>query len=139
MREFNLSGKGRVEFTGFDMQSPTMTAQNIRDFVTQLDYPDAVAEVDRAIRRSSCSGLHGLGRLKSSGAGLAWKEVIEDLEAPREMYLSNGVEPDEIDWGIQNAQVARESMQMQTSQVTRDNSMAKNLEWIANQSPAAKI
>jgi erythromycin esterase len=24
MREFNASGKGRVEFTGFDMQTPTV-------------------------------------------------------------------------------------------------------------------
>ena len=70
---------------------------------------------------------------------MAWKEVIEDLESSRGLYLSNGVEAHEIDWVIQNAQVARESMQMQSSQVTRDNSMARNLEWIANQSPDAKI
>jgi erythromycin esterase len=139
MREFNQSGKGHIEFTGFDMQTPTMAAQNVRDFVMVNDYPDAVSEVDRAIRLSSGSGVNGLGRVNYSAAALAWKEVIEDLETSCDMYLSNGVEQHEIDWVIQNAQVAREAMQMQSSQVSRDNSMARNLEWIANQSAAAKI
>src|SRR5262249_28819066 len=139
MREFNQSGRGHVEFTGFDMQTSTVAAQNVRYFVTANDDQDAVAEVDRAIRLSSGSGVNGLGRVNYSAAALAWKEVIEDLESSRAMYLSNGVEPHEIDWVIQNAQVARESMQMQSSQVSRDNSMARNLEWIVNQSPTAKI
>src|SRR5438874_3666950 len=30
MREFNKSGKGRVEFTGFDMQTPTVALENVR-------------------------------------------------------------------------------------------------------------
>ncbi len=33
MREFNQSGKGRVQFTGFDMQTPTVAAGIVRDFV----------------------------------------------------------------------------------------------------------
>jgi erythromycin esterase len=32
MREFNKSGKGRVEFTGFDMQTPTVAQQIVSDF-----------------------------------------------------------------------------------------------------------
>ncbi|HMD71999.1 MAG TPA: erythromycin esterase family protein [Bryobacteraceae bacterium] len=39
MREFNKSGKGRVEFTGFDMQTPNLANQIVRDFVAQAD-PD---------------------------------------------------------------------------------------------------
>jgi erythromycin esterase len=37
MREFNKSGKGHVEFTGFDMQTPTVAVQIVRDFVHKLD------------------------------------------------------------------------------------------------------
>ena len=32
MREFNRSGRGRVEFTGFDMQTPTVAAEIVRGF-----------------------------------------------------------------------------------------------------------
>jgi len=34
MRAFNQSGKGRVQFTGFDMQTPTVAASIVRDFTT---------------------------------------------------------------------------------------------------------
>src|SRR4051812_9911943 len=37
MREFNQSGKGRVQFTGFDMQTPDVAAAIVRDFVTKND------------------------------------------------------------------------------------------------------
>ena len=37
MREFNKSGKGRVQFTGFDMQTPDAAAAIVRDFVTKND------------------------------------------------------------------------------------------------------
>lgn len=33
MRAFNLSGKGRVQFTGFDMQTPDVAAQIAQDFI----------------------------------------------------------------------------------------------------------
>jgi erythromycin esterase-like protein len=37
MRQFNASGKGRIEFTGFDMQTPTVAMQNVRDFLATAD------------------------------------------------------------------------------------------------------
>src|SRR5579872_5188860 len=37
MREFNRSGKGRIEFTGFDMQTPTVAMDIVRTFVTAHD------------------------------------------------------------------------------------------------------
>src|SRR5205807_2884037 len=45
MREFNRSGKGRVEFTGFDMQTPTVANEIVRDFVEKADpeYADTLA------------------------------------------------------------------------------------------------
>jgi erythromycin esterase len=39
MREFNASGKGRVMFTGFDMQTPTVAAQIVEDFVAKTEPP----------------------------------------------------------------------------------------------------
>jgi erythromycin esterase-like protein len=45
MREFNQSGKGRVEFTGFDMQTPDVANEIVRDFVAKADpeYAPALA------------------------------------------------------------------------------------------------
>lgn len=37
MRGFNQSGKGRIEFTGFDMQYPGLSAEAVRHFVQQYD------------------------------------------------------------------------------------------------------
>src|SRR5205085_9395469 len=47
MREFNKSGKGRVEFTGFDMQTPNVAAQIASEFVAKAD-PEYAAEFERA-------------------------------------------------------------------------------------------
>lgn len=37
MREFNKSGKGRVQFTGFDMQTPNVAMEIVNDFVAKYD------------------------------------------------------------------------------------------------------
>jgi erythromycin esterase-like protein len=37
MREFNQSGKGHIEFTGFDMQYATLSVEAVRHFVEQYD------------------------------------------------------------------------------------------------------
>jgi erythromycin esterase-like protein len=47
MREFNKSGKGRVEFTGFDMQTPNVAARLVRDFVAKAD-PDYAPGFEQA-------------------------------------------------------------------------------------------
>src|SRR5215813_14252637 len=39
MRAFNQSGKGRVEFTGFDMQTPAVAQDIARRFVSRYDAP----------------------------------------------------------------------------------------------------
>jgi erythromycin esterase-like protein len=43
MREFNKSGKGRVEFTGFDMQTPNVALGIVKDFVAKVDAEYAVS------------------------------------------------------------------------------------------------
>lgn len=47
MREFNKSGKGRVEFTGFDMQMPNVALAIVKDFVAKAD-PDYVPSLGLA-------------------------------------------------------------------------------------------
>jgi hypothetical protein len=49
MREFNASGKGQIQFTGFDMQTPTVAAKIAADFIAahDPDYSDTVRKATR--------------------------------------------------------------------------------------------
>ena len=47
MRAFNASGRGRVQFTGFDMQTPTVAMEIVRGFVARYD-PASVTAIARA-------------------------------------------------------------------------------------------
>ncbi len=55
MRAFNQSGKGRIEFTGFDMQTPTVALDLARQFVAQNDpaYLATFAESASLVARSN--------------------------------------------------------------------------------------
>lgn len=58
MREFNKSGKGHVQFTGFDMQTPDVAGGIVSDFVAKVD-PDYTAPVRAAIDQIKNSGAGG--------------------------------------------------------------------------------
>src|SRR5258708_3480016 len=50
MREFNKFGKGRVQFTGFDIETPNVPADNVHDF-------DGINEPDSADSLTTASAL----------------------------------------------------------------------------------
>ncbi len=58
MREFNKSGKGRVEFTGFDMQTPTVALEIVRDFAIKADpeYAAAFRQASAQARDATSKG-----------------------------------------------------------------------------------
>ena len=68
-----------------------------------------------------------------------WKEIVQHLEASRETYAKKGATTRDIEWGIQNARVVLQSMQMRANEVSRDQSMADNIKWILDHNPGAKI
>lgn len=64
MRQFNQSGKGHVEFTGFDMQTPTVSIEIVRTFLEahQPSYLDAVNPIYAQIASKASGGrAFGLG------------------------------------------------------------------------------
>ncbi len=69
MRQFNESGKGRIEFTGFDMQTPDVAMENVARFL-QANDPARVKACGRPIgkssRRASAKGVEG------GAMALAW-------------------------------------------------------------------
>jgi erythromycin esterase len=150
MREFNASGKGHVEFTGFDMQTPTVALQNAGRFVVRYDmmYSGAMQDVSSAVTRTSAS-LRATGPsapapdaavLANGRAVITQVQVaMAHLEAGRAEYRTAGATDYDIDWAIQNLRVALQGLQMDTNDVERDRSMADNVKWILDRHPNAKI
>jgi erythromycin esterase-like protein len=67
------------------------------------------------------------------------KRVLEDLEAQRDKFRKKGATGTEIDWVIQNARLIFEFLEMRAGAKSRDESMAENVEWIANHNPTARL
>lgn len=104
MREFNASGKGPVQFTGFDMQTPDVAAGIVVDFLARVDAGQAGvvrARYDAVMSVRQADGGFGVAtmsfpveaakgkHLKYSGyiktenvvggwAGLWWRADVED-------------------------------------------------------------
>ncbi len=69
MRQFNESGKGRVQFTGFDMQVPDVAEKDLGAFVTKYDaaYADTVAEATALVARAAApSASNNFGMVAGS-------------------------------------------------------------------------
>lgn len=63
MREFNRSGKGHIEFTGFDMQTPTVAAEIVRRYVAEHD-PSLLTTLNpvwQKVTESRSAGVSGFG------------------------------------------------------------------------------
>jgi erythromycin esterase-like protein len=78
---------------------------------------------------------------KDSAASLIQKcnEVVKYLKANRSVYLKAGSTSQQIDWVIQNARLVLQYAQLKSGTKSRDESMAENIQWIADQNPGAKL
>jgi erythromycin esterase len=143
MREFNRSGKGHLEFTGFDMQNPIVAMDIVRRFVQQREpsYWNDVAQIyddvlpARAPGTASGTASSGVDRERVA-AGCA--EIVKHLEDHSAMLVKRA-NPDDVAWAIQMARVVHQSIQMAIGEKSRDESMADNVKWIAERSSGAKM
>ncbi len=160
MRAFNASGKGRIEFLGFDMQEPKVAAENVRTFVTKAD-PDYLKTFEEAY-----AGLKSVAELRRELAP-AWARqggkapevldvlaagkrvaklaedagaVLKHLEQERDRLVAEG-DPEGVDWAIQNARIVVQAVTLLTSpRDYRDRCMAENVDWIlAHRPPGTKV
>ena len=127
MREFNRSGKGRIEFTGFDMQTPTVAAQIVSDFARKND-TDFLPFIQQAVPA-----------LDDAAGKAQWREILGHFKSSKPAYLARGASLKDVDWAIQNARVVLQCLQMKSGEITRDHAMAENVKWILDQSPEAKM
>ncbi len=150
MRKFNASGKGKIQFLGFDMQTAAVAAENARKFVAELDpgfaktATDAYDGLDRAIGQARAASMKSdADRAGIDTANLARKErvvaVLKHMEETRAQYLAK--KPAAlVDWAIQNARVAAQAAGMMVDSFSggsahRDRCMADNVDWILAQAP----
>jgi erythromycin esterase len=143
MRQFNLSGKGRVQFTGFDMQTGTVAGANVRRFVTGAD-PSYLPTLDSAYNAANTVQVNWQKGVSQSAAAVqpavdGVHAVWQYLTDHRSAYLPDyGAEY--VDWMIQNARVMEQATQIvMAGSSYRDQSMASNIDWILQQNPGAKI
>jgi erythromycin esterase-like protein len=61
-------------------------------------------------------------------------EVVEHMEHARADYLKRA-DARSIDWAVQNARVVHQYAQMVSGEVSRDESMARNVKWILDTAP----
>ena len=102
--------------------------------------------IDKTVAHTGKQSLRSIaGSQESTGKNQDKKQVsracgavLEDLQAKRSVLLLSAKAWD-IDWAIQNARIVFQYMQLQTGEKSRDQSMAENVEWIADQNPGAKI
>ena len=94
MREFNKSGKGRVQFTGFDMQLPNVAAEIARDFVARYD-PDYLETVRSAATMASSATSSGGGSF-----GVATGTFPVQLAAGKKVRFSGYIKTEGITRGF---------------------------------------
>jgi erythromycin esterase len=148
MREFNRSGKGRIEFTGFDMQFPDVAMQVVRRYVGEHDAAYLATMEPTWQQVSDLPRLRGLfvpavalwrTRSQAARAVNASSSVLQHLQQLRSGHGDGSQQAGELDWAIQNARIVLQYTELMAGERTRDESMAENVKWIADHNPGAKI
>lgn len=136
MRAYNSSGRGRLEFWGFDMQNPALASDSLRAFLGRAD-PGMLPLADSAIgrvrevhrRRGSVNAQQAREALDAA------RRVGAHLAANRATYLTR-FDTVQIDWAQQYARILEQGVDMRVDGgAPRDKSMAANVRWILERHP----
>jgi len=142
IRAYNASGRGRVEFIGYDMQDPRLPVDSVLAFLRVAE-PAYLAVAD-----SSYAGMRAaweadaypqrpdsVVRLWRAGAARVRTHLLERRDA----YL-HAADTASVEWALQNADVAWQAAELQGTGSTRmrDSAMAANLEWAMRRRPGSR-
>ena len=124
MRKFNESGKGRIQFLGFDMQTAAVAAENARAFVAVVDpaFAKTAAEaydgLDKVIGQAQAGDASQKSFAAKAVTGLSnvakkarVDAVLKHMEEARGRYLEKKPAA-QVDWAIQNARVAAQAARL---------------------------
>jgi len=139
MRSYNQSGKGKIQFMGFDMQVPLVAAEAAREFIKKADsqFLPLMDKSYEQVKKSWEQIRKPNGFIKADLP--KWheeaKKVYEHMKARRDFYLKSH-DFMEVEWAIQNAHIVMQAPEpYMHGKPSRDESMAKNLDWILAHSP----
>ena len=92
MREFNQSGKGHVEFTGFDMQNISVAGPAVRDFAAKYD-PDYLNTVQGALDKAQ----KATATLPNQNFGTATATFPISAAAGKKLRFSGFIKTENVD------------------------------------------
>jgi len=140
MRQFNQSGQGHLEFTGFDMQTPTVSMEIVRKFVEahEPSYLDAMNLTYQQIASLKAGNIIAGNSESTAELQMHAATICRHLEDER-AWLIKQADEKEVDWIIQNARLVEQFTRLKGNGNARDEAMAENVKWIADHNPGAKI
>jgi erythromycin esterase len=131
VRAYNASGRGPVQFTGFDAQFSSGAADNLQELLTVAD-PAYLATVTSTLAR-----FRTLDQTWQATAAdrTAARGLYDHISGRRSVYLATH-SAEQVDWMIQNARVIVQVIELMIGVTPRDQSMAENVGWILDHAPA---
>ncbi|MCP4218211.1 MAG: erythromycin esterase family protein [bacterium] len=137
MREYNQSGKGKIQFYGFDIQTPDVAIKNVTAFVRKADpaFAEALEKHYKQVMEAKREAKKRPYDPDVTNWYASAKIVYDHLSSKRDVYLKSFA-ADEVDWAIQDANIVVQGAEMFVpDKRSRDESMAENLDWILDHSP----
>lgn len=133
MRNYNESGKGKVEFLGFDMAFPKVAADSVHSFVQKAD-PAFEEELKESYEfPKDPDSLRRIDDDKITEIHKQTQKVLEHLSENREKYLQNN-DNTFVQWAIQYARIVEQAVsRFSPNGNSRDESMTENINWIYEQ------
>ena len=149
MREYNASGRGVMQFTGFDMQTPTVAMEEVRTFVEIYD-PAYLAQLDSAYKTVESVFSQDGGWDAEEDELARWRDAAREVltRLTDNQTTHSRVGQSELTWAVQNARIVLQGAEFKLTrlvdtpmlgQISRDKSMAANVEWLLAQYPEARV
>jgi erythromycin esterase len=138
MREYNQSGKGHIEFYGFDFWYPKETIKAVTAFVQKAD-PVFARELDRYYRPVLEEIQEFIKHYNSQKVDFdkmyrGAKAVYDHLQANRETY-NKSFDAAAVEWIIHYAHLVVQGVECIGYKRDRDQAMAENLIWLMDHLP----
>jgi erythromycin esterase len=131
MRQYNASGKGPLQFTGFDMQYSQVAIPNVTAFVTKAD-PGYLPALNAAYAKAAAANYNSPTATVQDATNAA-HAVWQYLDGHRTAYLGTGLPASDVEWAIQNAKIVEQAVYDIIAPSSRDAAMAANMDWILKQ------
>ncbi|MEO7308408.1 MAG: erythromycin esterase family protein [Ferruginibacter sp.] len=135
MKQYNYTSSKKIYFTGFDMQFYKVALTNVSEFCTKHSIP--FAEKLSAFDSAASKLVYTFNRNNRKEATPV-VEIAATMLKDFESYTQAKQDPD-YSWIKQNISILWQYAARNTKAQGRDESMAQNIQWIADQNPGSKI